>query len=440
MPTKIKSNVVDIGFNRADVLPEDVTYNHGVDLEDYTKKSMSIPVMMFGESVNRESVNSAISYLLYRGYGSVEVPKTDIYLKDLKIVLRRTSSGDCVVNFITSGSFYPTSSDVKRPYIEEDWNIGDTILNTDIASVPCVGWICVESGTPGRWDQFGDLGKWANQIDTVKNLPDASESQVGRQVRLIDSNGIDKGLYLCVRYADNSYRWVLQNILLGTEDNRPVDPKEMILYYNTTEGVPQWYDVDKKEWKTVCDKESCDLAWDKFEKDLEEVKKSIQTSYDNRLDSIELQDVDSSIDVKEYLEKIQSGLSVEDLLSYIRGSLYGIYNSISEIKNNSMEKLIVYDEPTETIISYITDSLKYDEKTETLTATFISDNNYTEENETLYIIEDFYSLLQQVSVATKSSTLDERFKSLEDRVSVLENKFGDVEDKLKNFEWNSFKA
>ena len=51
-------------------------------------------------------------------------------------------------NKITTGNSMPTSG---------EWNVGDICISSIQENGEC-GWICTESGTPGKWEIFGSGG------------------------------------------------------------------------------------------------------------------------------------------------------------------------------------------------------------------------------------------------------------------------------------------
>ena len=51
-------------------------------------------------------------------------------------------------NKITTGNSIPTSG---------EWNVGDICISSIQENGEC-GWICTESGTPGKWEIFGSGG------------------------------------------------------------------------------------------------------------------------------------------------------------------------------------------------------------------------------------------------------------------------------------------
>lgn len=270
MHNEVKSNAVNVGIY------DELKYPKSLD--EYIKNNTSIPINLFDKNGSIiDAISLANSFLVTQGQGTVVInptsSQTTVYLQ-----VHLNESLIPVVNFITYGSHAPKSS---RPYTDEKWIVGDKIYNIDINTNRCIGWICTEEGTPGKWQQFGNIKAWHTQIEELDYLPDASELQVGRQV-IYHNNGV-VGLYFCDKIGD-TYQWIQQNMAFGTEEQRPTIADNNWWYFNTTIGFPQWYDATNSVWRTIYDKDTYDQMWSDYRSQFEsDAKNLLQTGYDDVL-------------------------------------------------------------------------------------------------------------------------------------------------------------
>lgn len=192
----VQSNVVKLGL----------TPELRVLLDDYIKNSLTIPIILFQTTTVEDAILLAVDYLKEKKEGVVEIPATDTK-SWVKIVSSRDSVGEVHINFITTMHRYPTVE--SRPYTNEPWEVGDIVINNDISSIKCLGWGCLEGGTPGTWEQFGHLKKWYSQIEPVDNLPDPSELQANRVVIHRTQGELPCNVYYCAKLSEETdWEWL----------------------------------------------------------------------------------------------------------------------------------------------------------------------------------------------------------------------------------------
>ena len=140
----IPSKMIDVSFN----------LDKSLSLEDFIKmnaNSSSIPISLFGKDTSTVSIEKAVSYLRGIGGGCVSIPPSSQY-NELKIQVFRDRNRDLRVRYEYQNYKYPTGNDA-RPYTLDAWKSGDIIFNTDYNPINslAIGWVCVESGIPGKW-------------------------------------------------------------------------------------------------------------------------------------------------------------------------------------------------------------------------------------------------------------------------------------------------
>lgn len=136
-----------------------------------------------------------------------------------------------------------------RPVLGGSFQTGDIIWNTDVAKNKCLGWMCVESGSPGKWLEFGQLRSWYNEIQSMTYLPQASELQLGRQVLLTENSG-NSSLWVCKKVRD-TYEWCQQDYPVGTTSERPTNPQEGYIRYNTDLKTLEWWLGNAEGWTSL---------------------------------------------------------------------------------------------------------------------------------------------------------------------------------------------
>ena len=269
MPSEVKSNVIGVEF-----YPE-----APLRLDQYLETSSILPIELFDRNGSMvDAIALAVSYLTARGEGKVVIPANETHAT-VVVEVKLNRLRQPVVNFTAEGYKKPTSN---RPYTDEHWQVGDTIINTDVKSNKCIGWICVEAGSPGTWERFGNIKPWTTMLEELDYLPDASELQVGRQVLYKDATGYSS-LYFCAN-VNGTFKWIQQNMAMGSEEDRPENPSDNWWYFNTTIGYPQWYDSRISEWRTIYDKATYETMWVDYQAALDKhVNDLIQHGYDTVL-------------------------------------------------------------------------------------------------------------------------------------------------------------
>jgi hypothetical protein len=71
-----------------------------------------------------------------------------------------------------------------------NWNKGDIVLNKNVIDDGIIGWVCIESGTPGTWKSIGKIGNKTLEITDETNL-----STNALITKLSDSNGTYVKMY-----------------------------------------------------------------------------------------------------------------------------------------------------------------------------------------------------------------------------------------------------
>ena len=197
---RVGSNVVKIGIE------SDIE----VSLDEYIKSNQVIPISIFKRGSISEAIESAVTFLITKKCGSVEIPSSIEVDSPVKVRISVNKDNAIVENFTFTSHRYPIGIE-GRPYTGENWKVGDIVFNNDIIGTPCVGWICIEEGTPGKWKQFANIKSWHTQLEELPALPDASELQLGRQVLVHVDEILADCLYYCARDADGVYKWFIQN-------------------------------------------------------------------------------------------------------------------------------------------------------------------------------------------------------------------------------------
>lgn len=265
-----------------------------IKLDEYISTNRVIPISLFSKTSVVDGIETAITFLRNRGEGTVDVPASS-ECSSLQIKIKHDKDNTPVDNFILTKHRYPLNGET-RPYTKGQWELGDIIINSDIIANPCMGWVCVESGAPGKWKQFGNIKSWHTQIEDLSYLPDASEKQLGRQVLLVSENSSESGLFYC-SFVDGKYQWVQQNMQLGPESARPERPYNNWWYFNTTIGFPQWYDERLNDgnggWRTIYDKDTYDEMWklytERVDELLSETKENVESQLDDNLKHVTAQ-------------------------------------------------------------------------------------------------------------------------------------------------------
>lgn len=198
------TNLIDSSMIRTGLSTKQAT------LDKYILDGLNIPLSMFGTDIN-QSISASLDYLASKRCGTVEIPANE----NNKSVLIRASvnkSNRVVINYITSNYRFPINQE-SRPYNGGSWEVGDIIINNDLTDSKCLGWVCIEEGTPGDWISFSYMKKWFTQVEKVEELPEPSAMQEGRQLICKTPEGLTFMYYCaCTDPESNTYTWVKQNI------------------------------------------------------------------------------------------------------------------------------------------------------------------------------------------------------------------------------------
>lgn len=184
----------------ADVLQKNENYL----LDNYILQNKAIPVGVFGASVT-DAIAVGIAYLTSAGGGRIFVPADDTHF-ELEIRVHKDRNSAYHTNFEYHYDRQPTTE--ARPYTDEEWQVGDTIFNSQPNIDKCMGWVCTTNGTPGTWTPFGYTKKFFSEIEVVDSLPDPNELQLGRQL-LLQVSSDSTVLYYCIKIGE-TYKWERQ--------------------------------------------------------------------------------------------------------------------------------------------------------------------------------------------------------------------------------------
>lgn len=378
MKSTIKSNMVNMSFDD----------RKKISLNDLMHERQVIPISLFNSGSIKDGIDKAREYFREKGEGTVDIPANGKYSSVQVRVRRNVRNNEFIDNFIFSSYRYPISTEV-RPYTGEEFQVGDIVINTDIVTNPCFGWICTKSGPVSSWENFGNIKKWNTQIEEVTSLPDASEIQLGRQLLLSSETGESKGVFYCLK-VDNEYKWIQQDMSIGTEAERPEKPYDNWWYFNTTIGFPQWYDEHLNGvggWRTIYDKDTYESMW-------RELSSGIFDEVDRRLDEIcERQYKELDFKTGEAIESINALKS--DAISEINTTMEGFReNAGQDIEDKRNEALASIDSALSEYNANADEKLKdFNDNAELVKGNFTTeidnrlDESLTRYEETVDIIE-----------------------------------------------------
>lgn len=183
------------------------------------------------------AVDRALEYLNSVSSGIVLAPETCIDNKTLLPYLTKLVKTTGKLNVEFYNNRFPINSEA-RPLLGTDFEVGDRIINTDILTNPCMGWVCIEKGTPGVWKEYGQIRKHYSELETLDFLPQESPLQIGRQVML--SNGDTGSVWVC-KDINGTPTWVQQDYGVGDNSNRPKNPHVGMIRYNTDLSNLEWW-------------------------------------------------------------------------------------------------------------------------------------------------------------------------------------------------------
>ena len=305
MANTVKSRVVEISRQGVDTTLEDYLSLHTYPVETF----------MTGSTDLKTAVATGIIYLKSVGTGAVIVSKSE-EREFLSARVKTNPDNTVSVNYIAKNYRFPINEE-KVPILDVSWGVGDIILNTDYTQNQCMGWVCKESGVPGVWNQFGNIGPYYNYIEELDYLPEPSVLQLGRQVRY-KLNG-KQGLFIC-RWDGANPVWAQQDYLIGTEDERPESAPNGTWYYNTT--------VDRYEWYS-----EKDAKWYRFEQ-----MESEFAEWSNRVDeTIALVKAQAEEEIGKATEELKSSLNsrVDEIIASSQNRIDEILQSCIEATNNA---------------------------------------------------------------------------------------------------------
>lgn len=190
-------------------------------IQDFIDEEVSKPLNYFG-NVRGQAIESAIAWLEDAHYGIVEIPPIENTDRVSFLISNLDHEYRARVSYVKYGKHAPNTADEHRGLIreDEDWVAGDIILNENPESYfTATGWICIESGSPGKWADIGHYRRHYSDVEVVEELPDPNEINDGRLILMNTSgddpeaglnllycieNPMDSGNYVWIRVGGNS--------------------------------------------------------------------------------------------------------------------------------------------------------------------------------------------------------------------------------------------
>lgn len=259
------------------------------DLSSFINNSESVTLSQIHPysdvSEYKVAVAKAKEYLDNKVYARVVCEKSSIdndSLLPVPVVLIKQAGKVLVQSY---SNRYPTVE--SRPVLGGNHQVGDLVYNTDVSNNKCLGWICIEEGIPGTWKEVGQARSWYNEIETLDYLPQPSELQLGRQILLNENN--NSSLWIC-KLVGNSYIWTQQDYQVGTTADRPINPSEGYIRYNTDINSLEWW-TKATGWESLI---STAIIGGLVDEAMEEHKLEVDESLSNL--SNELQEVGSQLE------------------------------------------------------------------------------------------------------------------------------------------------
>lgn len=142
-----------MSFIRTDMVEVKLRTGATMTLSEFlTLSGGSLPISAFGLPTTSQSVRTAVSFLESIGGGTV-ISKPNALYNKLSIHVRADKQSSLQVLFSYENYRQPLNNEA-RPYTEDSWVIGDTIINNspDSSNAKIAGWVCVEGGVPGKWE------------------------------------------------------------------------------------------------------------------------------------------------------------------------------------------------------------------------------------------------------------------------------------------------
>ena len=219
--------------------------------ETSTIMSESISINCYGYDENdvetlMPAIEKARADFRNKRYGTLYIPRTDLYPYAVKIKYSVDEFENLHENFMTENYRHPKNIE-SRPYVDEPWARGDVITSTNPQLGKPVEWVCITEGIPGSWEGSGFLTSYMGQIERLNELPKPSVNQEGRQV--IISSRDDGAVWTCVKTPKGIYQWVAPTILAGTQDEKPTKPHERFVFFDVEKNRFEMFINNK--WKEI---------------------------------------------------------------------------------------------------------------------------------------------------------------------------------------------
>nr|DAY14373.1 MAG TPA: hypothetical protein [Caudoviricetes sp.] len=251
------------------------------DLESLLSKSFVLPVSYFLVTDIDQAISDGIQFLTERRYGSLHIPPQG-NIREVILTVSIDKEQDIRINLTTENHRPPVNME-SRPYNLGMWIEGDIIKNNSVSDSNTTSWVCISKGIPGKWNQSSTIEPFSSHIEKLDYLPQPSELQLGRQIRYV-MNGLEC-LFICKIGQDNTPVWVQQDYIIGTNTQKPADPVNGTIYYNTTEDRFEWYSDKAKKWYRIEQIQDEMLKWDRQYQEMLKTINDLNTKVNSSVDT-----------------------------------------------------------------------------------------------------------------------------------------------------------
>lgn len=251
------------------------------DLESLLSKSFVLPVSYFLVTDIDQAISDGIQFLTERRYGSLHIPPQG-NIREVILTVSIDKEQDIRINLTTENHRPPVNMET-RPYNLGMWLEGDIIKNNAVTDSNTTSWVCISKGVPGKWNQSSTIEPFSSHIEKLDYLPQPSELQLGRQIRYV-MNGLEC-LFICKIGQNNTPVWVQQDYIIGTNTQKPADPVNGTIYYNTTEDRFEWYSDKAKKWYRIEQIQDEMLKWDRQYQEMLKTINDLNTKVNSSVDT-----------------------------------------------------------------------------------------------------------------------------------------------------------
>lgn len=129
--------------------------NQKSSLNDYFENKVEYSICEFGyNGKNLDlSIEKGLKFLRRRGYGTLQVPPISEFSNYVSYIDAIKEGSVVNIRFRHSNYRQPVGS---RPF-GGNYEVGDIVYNSDITRSNYMGWVCIDSGSPGTWKPFGRI-------------------------------------------------------------------------------------------------------------------------------------------------------------------------------------------------------------------------------------------------------------------------------------------